>query len=55
MLDSGATSHVCFDRACFQSLKAVQDAYITLPNQARIRVNFAGNVKLTPDLVLEDV
>lgn len=55
VLDSGATSHVCFRRACFQTLKAVEDAYITLPNHARIPVHFVGSVKLTPNLVLEDV
>lgn len=55
VLDSGATSHVCFNRACFHTLKAVQDAYITLPNHAMIRVNFVGHIKLTLDLVLEDV
>lgn len=55
VLDLGATSLVCFRRACFQTLKAVQNAYITLSNHARIPVHFVGSVKLTPDLVLEDV
>lgn len=30
VLDLGATSHVCFRHACFQTLKTVQNSYITL-------------------------
>lgn len=46
VMDSGATSHVCFRHACFQSLRAVHNAYITLPNHNKIPVHFAGRVKL---------
>lgn len=54
-LDSGATRHVCFNHASCQTLKKVQNAYITLPNHTKIPVNFAGNVELNLELIFEDV
>lgn len=36
-------------------MKPVKNAFITLPNQEKIPVKFAGTVKVTPNLILEDV
>lgn len=55
VLNSGTTSHVCFSHASFQTLKVVQNAYIMLPNHTKILIHFAGNFKLTLELILEDV
>lgn len=55
MIDSRATSHFCFNRASFKTLKAIQNACITLSNHIRLSVHFTGNVELTPELTLQDV
>ncbi|KAJ4717700.1 Retrovirus-related Pol polyprotein from transposon TNT 1-94 [Melia azedarach] len=55
IVDSGATSHICFSKHDFLSMKPVQNAFVILPNQSRISVQHIGTVKLSSQLVLDDV
>ncbi|XP_022856063.1 uncharacterized protein LOC111377235, partial [Olea europaea var. sylvestris] len=55
VMDSGATSHICFSKSAFYSMKLIENAYVTLPNHKRIPVSFVGIVKFSNNLMLEDV
>ena len=55
IVDSGATSHICYCKYAFTSLKLVQDVYVTLPDRSKMHVYFIGYVKLSSHLVIQDV
>ena len=55
MLDSGATSDVCFNHASFVELKPIWDVYVTLRDHTRILVQYIGRVKLTSHIVLDNI
>lgn len=55
ILDSGATAHICFVKESFINLKLIDGAYVTLPNQLRIKVDFCGDIQLCYDILLQDV
>jgi len=55
IIDSGATSHICFSKSSFDHLRPVHNVYVTLPNHNWILVSSIGFVKLTSELVLENV
>ena len=55
IVDSGATSHICYSQHLFSSMKLVQDAYVTLPDKSKIPIHFVGIVKLSNRLILTDV
>lgn len=54
-MDSGAISHICSYHSNFNSMKPIQNSFVTLPNHEQIPVQFIGNVRLSADLMLEDV
>lgn len=54
-MDSGATSHICFSRLAFSTMRSVKNTYVTLPNHKRIFINFIGTVKFGHNLKLEDM
>ncbi|KAL5812533.1 hypothetical protein ACOSQ3_027483 [Xanthoceras sorbifolium] len=54
IVNSGATRHICSQVQAFTSLKAIH-VTVTLPNHATIPVMYAGDVHLSPVLVLKDV
>lgn len=55
VVDLGTTTHICFTKSAFHTLNAIQNAYITLPNHEQILVYFNRTVKISPELILEDV
>ncbi|XP_052203055.1 uncharacterized protein LOC127808520 [Diospyros lotus] len=55
IIDSGATSHICYDCSSFHQLRPIQNAFVTLPDHRRFSVSFIGNVKLSPYILLENV
>lgn len=55
ILDSGATAHIFFSKESFISLKPIDGASVTLPNETRIKVDYCGDVQLSQDILLQDV
>ncbi|XP_031270522.1 uncharacterized protein LOC116128896 [Pistacia vera] len=54
-IDSGATSHICFNQSAFHTMKPLKNSFVTLPNHNRIPFHFSGTVKLNSFLLLQDV
>jgi len=52
IVDSGATSHICFSLPYFDQLRSVSNVFVTLPNHSRIPVTHIGNVKISDHLIL---
>lgn len=42
VVDSGATSHICFNKSAFINMKSAQNTYVTLLNHLRIHWNCKG-------------
>ncbi|KAL5821159.1 hypothetical protein ACOSQ3_023041 [Xanthoceras sorbifolium] len=55
IVDSGATRHICSQLQAFISLKAIHHVTVTSPNHVKIPVQFAGDIRLSSNLVLKDV
>jgi Pol polyprotein/integrase-like protein/gag-pre-integrase-like protein len=57
ILDSGASDHICFDKALLYDLRNLHEKehYITIPNGKRIKINTIGTVKFANGLILKDV
>ncbi|CAA7044889.1 unnamed protein product [Microthlaspi erraticum] len=55
IIDSGATTHVCFDLALFSNLLPVSAVTVSLPNGIREPISHTGIVHLSHDLVLHNV
>ncbi|KAI9196200.1 hypothetical protein LWI28_021913 [Acer negundo] len=55
IVDSGATKHICAIASAFTSLHHIKNSSITLPDHTRISVSLAGDVQISPDLILKDV
>ena len=55
IVDSGATSHVCSDRAMFREVFPASDLTVSLPKGTRIPILHTGTVALSDSLILYDV
>lgn len=55
VIDSGASSHICFDKSVFINLRPAQHVSVVLPTQSRFMVEYVGDIKLTDDLILHNV
>lgn len=55
ILDSGATDHICSSICMFESFKPVSSVYVKLPNDHNASVTHIGTVRVTPNLILQDV
>lgn len=55
MVDSSATSYICYNKSAFHMMKPIQNAYITLQNNERLPVHFICTVRINSNLVIEDV
>lgn len=55
VVDSGATTHISFTKIAFHKMQSIQNIYITLSKHERIPVFFTRYVKISYDLMLEDV
>lgn len=55
ILDSGASTHVCFSRFSFATLQPISGASVTLPNNSQISVNFSGSIRLSTSVSLQGV
>lgn len=55
MIDSGATSHICYDRSYFVEIQPAVNTYIILPTKSRFLVEYTGSVKLSSDVFFTEV
>ncbi|XP_022871010.1 uncharacterized protein LOC111390234 [Olea europaea var. sylvestris] len=55
VIDSGATSHIYSSLYAFNTMRPVQNASVTLPNNVKIPIQYIANMKLSLEFVLEDV
>ncbi|KAL2930123.1 Retrovirus-related Pol polyprotein from transposon RE2, partial [Bienertia sinuspersici] len=57
LLDSGATDHICCDLSKFTTYIACSTPYssITIPNGHKVYVTHNGTIKMTKDILLNDV
>lgn len=55
ILDSGASTHISFQKELFVSLEPVTGISVSLLNHTRIFVDFVGDVHISADLVLRRV
>lgn len=55
IVDIGATTHICYSRDLFTSLKPNTNTTVSLPNQTKIFVQFTVSVKVNDNLTLYDV
>lgn len=55
IVDSGATRHICSHAGAFISMRIIENSTVTLPNLTQIPVRLCGNVRLSSNLVPQDV
>ncbi|XP_018453440.1 uncharacterized protein LOC108824502 [Raphanus sativus] len=55
IIDSGATTHVCYDLTLFSSVTTVAWVTVSLPNGTREPITHTGTVHLSDSLILHDV
>lgn len=55
IVDSGATRHICSIATAFMTLRIIDNSTITLPNHTQIPVRLSGDIRLSPNLVLQNV
>ncbi|KAL5547823.1 hypothetical protein UlMin_003054 [Ulmus minor] len=56
ILDTGATHHVCHDRALFESFEPSNaTSYVTLPNGQKVSIARIGTVRISSSLLLDKV
>ena len=44
IIDSWATSHVCFNRSYFHEMRPIKDIFVTLSDQSRLSIPYIGTV-----------
>lgn len=54
-MDSGASTHICYNAAAFISFHPIHTASVILPNNASIPVKFMGDIRLNSRLTLHRV
>ncbi|XP_073127499.1 uncharacterized protein [Henckelia pumila] len=52
IMDSGASRHICYSPEAFISMTKLQNATVTLPNGHVIPVEYVGDIRLHPKLLL---
>lgn len=55
LVDSGASKHICSNAKHFTNMRPIHNSAVTLPNQTSVPVYFAGDIKITPQLTLQNV
>lgn len=55
VVDSGASSHICFNKALFANMRKVHNISVILPTKQRYMVEYVGDVWLTSDVLINEV
>lgn len=55
VVDSGASTHVCYMQDFFTSVMPASGITLSLSNQTHVAIEFIGDIHVTSELVLKDV